>query len=109
MNHNNRRSFIKGAAAAGIALAGPTAAMTAHAALADVDRPVANVLASYGLASSVETKGKVARITVDVNGIQPFAESFERFTRLSDCVRVENDNVTFEYGKTSYYIQNRVA
>lgn len=100
---------MKGSAAAGIALTGPMAALTANAALVDVDRPVAKVLASYGVASNVETTGRTSRITMDANGIQPLADSFERLARLSDNVRVENDNATFEYRKTTYVIENRLA
>ena len=110
MKNNTRRSFIKGSAAAGIAMSGPIAALNAHAAVADLDRSVARVLASYGTARSVETTGRTTRITIDANGIQPLADSFERLARLSDSsVHVENDNATFEYGKTTYVIENRLS
>ena len=109
MKNNTRRSFIKGSAVAGVGLAGPMAAMTAHAALADIDRPVAKVLASYGMASRVANEGKTVRISVNADGIQPLAGSFEKLAKLADRVHVENDNATFDYRKTTYVIENRLA
>jgi len=109
MKNNTRRIFIKGTAASSLALAGPMSALAGQVALSEVDRPVASVLASYGTPRSVEVSDQVARITIDVNGIEPFAGSFGKLTQLSDRVRVDNDNMEFTYGKTTYIIENRVA